>query len=272
MKKLELAAQNVAYRESSGTDEPGFILIHGNSSSSRSFEKLLNGDIGNAHRVVALDLPGHGDSDPAPDPEAGYTMPGYARVIVEAAEALNMKNAIFVGWSLGGHIALEAVAHLPDAAGFVIFGTPPLAFPPAMDAAFLPNPNVGSAFNADLSDDEKRAFVESFFKPGTTAIPENFIDDINKTENQARAIMGGSIQPDGYTDEVDIVADMTQPLMIIHGAEEQLINGEYFASLTMSTLWQDAVQIIDDAGHAPHYETPDEFAARLLAFKADITG
>jgi len=47
---------------------------------------------------------------------------------------------VIVGWSLGGHIALEAASALPDAAGFVIFGTPPVSGPADMPEAFLPNP------------------------------------------------------------------------------------------------------------------------------------
>ena len=261
---------NIAYRESAGTESPAFFLIHGNSSSSRSYQRILDSELAQKHRMVALDLPGHGDSDKATDPEATYYMPGYASVIVEVAKALNMSDAIFVGWSLGGHIALEAVPHLPDAKGFVIFGTPPLAFPPAMEAAFLPNPKVNSGFQAELTDDEMDGYVEGFFKAGTSDIPQTFYEDIRKTDGLARQTVGASIRPNGYADEVAIVRQMTQPLMVIHGAQEELVNGDYFATIAMPTLWKGAVQTIADAGHAPHYETPEEFTRLLAAFAQDV--
>lgn len=47
-------------------------------------------------------------------------MPGYAAVVAEVAQKLGMTDGVFVGWSLGGHIVLEAHNLLPDAAGFVI--------------------------------------------------------------------------------------------------------------------------------------------------------
>lgn len=270
MKTIATSAGQIAYRESSGTASPSFLLIHGNSSSSRSFQRLLDSDLGQAHRMIALDLPGHGDSDKASDPASVYHMPGYAKIVGEVATALEMTRAIVVGWSLGGHIALEAVPHLPNAKGFVIFGTPPLAFPPSMDTAFLPNPNVNLGFAPDLTEDHMRAYVTDFFKPDTSDIPDSFMEDIRKTDGQARATMGASIQPDGYADEVEIVKTMPQALMVIHGAEEKLINGDYFASVDMPTLWQDSVQIIAGAGHAPHWETPDAFASLLQAFAEDV--
>lgn len=268
MATVKTSMGNINYRESDGTGTPAFLLIHGNSSSSRSYQRLMATSLGKTNRMVAIDLPGHGDSDRAVDPGAVYHMPGYAKAVVEVAQALNLTDAVIVGWSLGGHIVLEAAPHLPDAKGFVIFGTPPLAFPPAMEAAFLPNPNVNSGFAPELTEDQMMAYVTDFFKPGTTDIPASFMEDIRKTDGQARATLGASIQPDGYADEVEIVRTMTQPLMVIHGAQEKLINGDYFASVEMPTLYGDKVQIIEDAGHAPHWETADKFAGLLANFIA----
>jgi len=270
MKTVETSVGKIAYRESEGTGSPAFLLIHGNSSSSRSYQKVLDSDLGKSHRMVAMDLPGHGDSDKADNPEAVYHMPGYAKVVGEVADALDLTDAIVVGWSLGGHIALEAVPHMSDAKGFVIFGTPPLAFPPSMETAFLPNPNVNIGFTPELTEEQMATYVTDFFKPDTTDLPETFMEDIRKSDGMARATVGASIKPDGYTDEVVIVKSMTQPLLVIHGAQEKLINGDYFESVEMPTLWRDKVHMIDDAGHAPHWETPEEFTKLLADFAKDL--
>lgn len=270
MPTIETSAGNIAYRESSGTDNPAFLLIHGNSSSSSSFQRILDSELGKKHRMVAMDLPGHGESDKANEPESTYHMPGYAKIVVEVATALDLMDAVVVGWSLGGHITLEAVPHLPSAKGFVIFGTPPLAFPPAMELAFMPNPNVNFGFAPELTEEQMRAYVTDFFKPDTADIPENFMEDIRKTDGQARETMGASIQPDGYADEVKIVKTMSQPLMIIHGEQEKLINGDYFGSIETPTLWGGQVQIVADTGHAPHWEAPDQFTKLLESFVSDI--
>ena len=50
-------------------DGPPIVLAHGNSSSSATWEPLPAGPVGRRYRCLALDLPGHGDSAPAQDPD-----------------------------------------------------------------------------------------------------------------------------------------------------------------------------------------------------------
>lgn len=255
----------IAVRESEGTG-PAVVLVHGNSASSLTFEHQLAGAFGQKHRVVALDLPGHGESQRAADPQATYSLPGYADVVVGAAAQLGLEDAVFVGWSLGGHIVLEASPRLPRAAGLLIYGTPPLAFPPDMASAFLPHPAMAASFAADLTEEQMDAYVTAFFKPGVTALPETFKVDIRRTDGQARAGLGGSIRPDGYLDEVVVVAGLKTPLAIIQGEREQLVNLAYLQGLNAPTLWRGAVQVIADAGHAPHWEQPEVFNALVESF------
>ena len=53
---------------------------------------------------------------------------------------------------------------------------------------------------------------------------------------------------------------------MLHGGDEQLVNGQYFGSVTMPSLWRGAVQTIADAGHGPQWETPEAFDALIEAF------
>ena len=241
------------------------MLVHGNSSSGLSYRHQLNSTLGEKYRLVALDLPGHGDSDRATD-QSMYSLPGYAAVVAQAATALNIRDAALVGWSLGGHIALEANDRLPEAKGFVIFGTPPLSFPPAMDSAFLPNPAVSVGFVADVTADQADAYARSFFAPEASPDLEPFVADILRTDGSARAGLAASIRPDGYKDEVQIVAQLTRPLAVFHGEREQLVNAAYIRELDIPTLWRKQIQIIPDAGHAPHWEQPAVFNGLLDDF------
>ncbi|NOZ03827.1 MAG: alpha/beta hydrolase, partial [FCB group bacterium] len=162
-KTLQLPSQEITYYESTGSG-PSVLLLHGNSSSGLSFGRQIDSSLGEKYHLVALDLPGHGNSEPFTD-AAEYSIPGYAAVIAAVAKELNMENAVIVGWSLGGHIALEAHNQLPQAKGFVIFGTPPLAFPPAMETAFLPNPAVNVGFKSEVTEEEAQTYAASFFAP-----------------------------------------------------------------------------------------------------------
>jgi pimeloyl-ACP methyl ester carboxylesterase len=269
-KTLQVGSLTIAYRESPGKG-PAAMLVHGNSSSSRSYQHQLDSPLGEKYRLVAIDLPGHGQSSDAVEPASTYTLPGYARVVASAAKQLGLEKAVFVGWSLGGHILLEASPQLPEAAGFMIYGTPPIAFPPAMAEAFLPHPAMAASFKADLTEAEMDAYVAAFFKPGSTDLPDNFKADIRRTDGRARSTMGGSIQPDGYLDEVAVVAHLTAPLAILHGEQEQLVNAAYIRALNMPTLWRNELQIVANAGHAPHWEQPEQFNALLEAFIQECT-
>lgn len=261
---LNVGADTIAIYQSKGAG-PAALLVHGNSCSSHAYQRQLESALGEKYRLVAMDLPGHGQSPRASDPQATYNLPGYARAVVEVAKQLGLTNAVFVGWSLGGHLLLEASAQLPNAAGWMIFGTPPLAFPPAMAEAFLPNPAMGAAFKPDLSEEEIAGFASAFFKPGTP-VPALFLEDIRRTDGPARGLMAASIAPGGYADEIEIVAKLSAPLAILHGEHEQLVNRAYIQTLKMPTLWRGAVQVIQDAGHAPQWEQPEQFNALLEAF------
>ena len=263
-KMLRLPQQQVAYYESQGTG-PAVLLIHGNSASGLSYQRQIESSLGDTYRLVALDLPGHGDSDRASD-VAQYSLPGYAAVVAAAAQALNMPDAFLVGWSLGGHIVLETQNLLPQAKGFVIFGTPPLAFPPAMQDAFLPNPAVNIGFQIDVTKEQAAAYAQSFFAPGASIEVQPFVADILRTDGNARAGLAASIKPNGYQDEVQIVAHLTRPLAILHGKCEQLVSAPYIRTLTMPTLWRGQIQFIPNAGHAPHVEQPATFNALLQEF------
>lgn len=264
VKTVQVNSMSIAYRESAGAGSP-VLLVHGNSASSRIFQPQLESALGEKHRLVAMDLPGHGDSGRFPD-ASGYSLPGYAAVVVGLARQLGLEQAVFVGWSLGGHILIEAIPQLPRAAGFMIYGTPPLAFPPDMAQAFLPNPAMGAAFQPSLSDAEADGFAAACFKPGAPEVPAALKEDIRRTDGNARAGLAASIRPEGYLDEVIAVGQMKAPLAVLHGEHEQLVNAAYIRALSMPTLWRQAIQIVPDAGHTPNWEQPARFNALIEAF------
>ena len=270
--KIDTPNGAIAVRESAGRGPP-MVLIHGNSSSSRAFSRQLEGRLGARLRLVAIDLPGHGESDDARDPSA-YSLPGHARAVRAVVEALGLHEARFAGWSLGGHVTLEMAPDLPQARGFVIFGTPPI---PSRGAArtpshepmrepFLPNPAMRFSFQERLERDEASAYVAAFFKPGFADISSFYLEDALRTDGRARSGLGSATQNGFYRDEVVIVRDLKAPLAVLHGGDEQLVNGQYFGSVTMPSLWRGAVQTIADAGHGPQWETPEAFDALIEAF------
>ncbi|MGO9420928.1 alpha/beta fold hydrolase [Roseiarcus sp.] len=263
MKSIQSPYGAVAVHESAGRG-PAVVLIHGNSSSSRAFARQHEGPLGERLRLIAVDLPGHGASSDAEDPKV-YSLPGYVRVIRAVLDALGVNGPRFVGWSMGGHILLEMAPDLPEARGFLIFGTPPVALPP-IGGEFFANPDPDAVYAEHLERDRAAAFVASLFAPGFGDIPSFFVDDVLRTDGRARKFLGASLMSGLYRDEVAVVRDLKAPLAVLHGTEEQRINGAYVVSLAMPTLWRDAIQKIPGAGHAPQWETPETFDALLKAF------
>jgi pimeloyl-ACP methyl ester carboxylesterase len=265
--QIIVSGQQLAFRQSEGQERP-VIFVHGNSCSSRTWEPILRSPFGQRFRCLAFDLPGHGNSARAEDP-VDYSLPGYAKVLVGFAEATNTQDAVIVGWSLGGHIALEAAPHLPAAPGFVIFGTPPIATADQMAEAFLPNPAMATSFAPSVSDDEARAYAEAFTAPRSALDLDEIVADVLRTDGAARAGLGASLAEGRYADEIALVTALTKPLAILHGEGEQLINLGYLRTLSIPALWRGELQLIPGAGHAPHLETPEAFTALLTQFLAD---
>lgn len=161
--------------KSSGTKGPGILMVHGNSSSSRSYEKQFFSQFGKKYKIFLMDLPGHGRASkvnaalPLPLQPNGLPLgfPEYQTGLIEAVAtvandpAVNAK--ILVGWSLGGDILLFArgAGLLPQAKGLFIFGTAPTgANPPTaeipFDAPYVPGvpglatlASFGFSFQAD---------------------------------------------------------------------------------------------------------------------------
>jgi pimeloyl-ACP methyl ester carboxylesterase len=267
---VEAGGQQIAYAQSPG-DGRAVIFVHGNSVSARTWDPVLTGSFGRRFRCLALDLPGHGLSAPASD-QAVYSLPGYAAVLADFAAALAAADAVVVGWSLGGHIALEAAPALPAAAGFAIFGTPPVASAEQMADAFLPNPAMNVGFTAAVSEDEAGTYAASFVAPGSDLPLDQFTADVLATDGNARASLLASIGAGQFADELAIVAALRQPLAILHGEGEQLVNLGYLRTVTAPTLWRGEVQLISGTGHAPHQEDPVAFTSLLEQFISDLDG
>lgn len=267
-KEIAINNQKIAYYESSGKGQP-VLFIHGNSMSGRSFEKQLESSLGEQYRLVAMDLPGHGKSAPAQDPKTAYMVPGYADIVAAFAQGLDLENAVLAGWSLGGHILLEAVGRLQKARGLMIFGTPPIKNP--LDAsAYLPHPLTPLLFKNGLSTEEADALTAAFFKAGEH-IPKFFYEDMRRADGMARETLGICLGTGTYADEARIVAELKIPIAILQSEMDPVVNLSYLENLSIPKLWKGGIQIIPDAGHTPQWEQAERFNDLLKEFIEDCT-
>ncbi len=86
------------------------VLLHGMAASWKWWLENLP-TLGMHHRIIAVDLPGFGDSDPLPFPAE---MSSHARTVLALMDALDIGQATVTGHSMGGLIALEIALAEPD--------------------------------------------------------------------------------------------------------------------------------------------------------------
>jgi pimeloyl-ACP methyl ester carboxylesterase len=266
---ITIGGQRIAFWETQGPGRP-VVFVHGNSSSARTWRQLMAGEFGQLYRCLALDLPGHGHSAPAEDP-AAYSLPGYAAVLAQFLQATGAADAVIVGWSLGGHIAIEAAPGLPAAPGLVVFGTPPVGAASQLADAFHPHAALGIGMTADVTPDQAHAYAASFTAPGSRLPLDGFTEDILRTDGAARSGLSASIGEGRFGDQVAVVAALDVPIAILQGEDEQLVSLAYLTELSVARLWRGRVQLIAGAGHALHQEAPAKFADLLRQFVTDLS-
>lgn len=272
-KEIRINGQKIAYYESPGPSTlrmgaPAVVMVHGNSMSGLSFQKQLESPLGKKYRLIAIDLPGHGMSDKAPEPEKAYTLPAYAETLVSFVDQLGLQETVFVGLSLGGHILLEAADRL-QASGLIISGAPPVSSAAQFQEAYLPNPALSALFNPELSDKEVSAWVAALFRLEAD-IPDFLEADIRRSDRRARAGLGASVINGDFKNEVEVAAALNVPLAIIHGEKDQITNPDYIKKLHIPTLCRNKIQIIPDAGHTPQWEQPAAFNRLFGEFLEDV--
>lgn len=266
-KETQINGQRIAYHESPGKG-PAVVMIHGNSMSGLSFLKQLESPLGEKYRLIAIDLPGHGRSDNAAEPERAYTLPGYAEILVSFVNRLGLEKAVFVGYRLGGHIILEAEDRL-SVSGIITTGSTPVDVPSSIPSAFHPHPAFPLAFKADWTEEDISAFQAGVFD---SAEPYDFFrNDILRSHGLARETLGESIRPGGFKDEVKVVSKLTVPIAIMLGERDGYINKSYIDGLNIPNLWRGEIEVIPDAGHIPQWEQPERFNALLEKFIEDCS-
>ncbi len=101
------------YRAGEG---PPILLIHGITSSSRTWREVIPG-LAEHHEVIAPDLLGHGRSA---KPRGDYSLGGYASGLRDLLTILGIGRVTVVGHSLGGGVAMQFAYQFPDKLGRLV--------------------------------------------------------------------------------------------------------------------------------------------------------
>src|SRR4051812_48922958 len=263
---LDLPDGELQVRENGPRSGSPIVLIHCFSCAMDWWDGMLP-LLKRKHRVIAVDLLGHGGSE---KPASGYTPQNQAKVVAEALESLRMSDATVVGHSLGGAVTVALAQEHPRLVGrAVIVDMPPdnsygdLGF----IAGLAFQPLLGEALWEVKPDFSVRDGLEVAFAPGYD-VPDAFVEDVKRLTYTAYDDSPGG--NDDYLAEEPLDRRMKaigKPLMVLMGAEEQIVNDPQRAlDQYKAAVPQAKIHLVPGAGHSPNVERPGLTAKLVLRF------
>jgi pimeloyl-ACP methyl ester carboxylesterase len=263
-RKIKTSQGMVAISESAG-DGIDVLFIHGNSTDGRVFQRQFDDLSARSHHFIAIDMPGHGASDDAVNPSTSYTKRGLALVCLEVLQALDADRPFVVGWSLGGHIAIEMLAHSTSFSGVMITGTP--AIGDDMSQGFRGNPSGSLASQASLTHEQAARFVTGIFGENAEAF---MVEAVQRTDKRFRPTLFDPQSRRGDANQRDVVMASRVPMAVVNGSDDQIVNLDYVESVPYGNLWSDRCYRIAGATHAAFWQKPGEFNLLLSRFLDDL--
>ncbi len=240
---------------------PDLVLLHGWGLHGGIFRSVVP-QLAAHHRVHLVDLPGHGRSAPL---SGAYTLDNVAHAVAAAVPA----RAAWLGWSLGGRVALAAAARGTAIAKLLLVGTNPCF---------------------TRRDDWPHGMPEAEFEQFAVSVRDNWEQTLQRflaiqargserAREELRALRQdlfahGQPQPTALAGALEILRAVdlrralpaiSQPALVLHGARDTLAPLAA-AEYTAAQLPHGKLHVIDSAGHAPFLSHPDEFLAALEAF------
>ncbi|MEO1191559.1 MAG: alpha/beta hydrolase [Pseudomonadota bacterium] len=251
------------------SEGPPVLLIHGNSNCRSIFRHQLNSDLGRRYRMIAMDLPGHGESDDASDPKATYNQVAYAEAAAAVLAACQAEEAVVMGWSLGGHIGIEMTYLCRAMKALTFSGTPP-ASGLQVTQAFTPLPHMSFTSKEVFSDEDARTYALHTCGVDLPIEPD-ILAAVKRTDGRARALMFQAwLDGDPGNPQAERVAEWEKPIAVIQGSDEEFFDNAYLKGLTWANLWEGKIHEIEGGGHAPFWAKPEAYNALFGRFLDEV--
>jgi pimeloyl-ACP methyl ester carboxylesterase len=265
--KISTKSGCVRLSDTGGKGSP-ILLIHGSGASRHVFARQFDSPLADLYRLVALDLPGHGESSDAPDPTSGYSIPALAAAVGEVMDAVGIARPVVLGWSLGGHVAIELIAQRPTIAALMLSGAPPISRGPiGMLRGFQTNLDLLLATKEHFSERDALRFYEMCFHG--TGDPA-FLQSIRRADGRVRGAVSRSLMQGEGADQKRTIETTAMPVAIVNGEHETVVRLSYLNHLDYRSLWRGTCHVIANAGHAAFWDQPRVFNRLLGEFAADV--
>lgn len=245
---------------------PDLVLLHGWGMHGGVWDAAAPG-FAQHLRLHVMDLPGHGRSPALP---GANDLDAVARACLRAAPA----KAVWLGWSLGGMVAMKAALMAPERIeALVLVATTP-RFVSAPDWPHAMMPATLDRFAADLMSDF-RATVQHFLAlqvrgdEHARELLRALRHEVFAHGEPAPEALAAGLQTLRTVDLRARLGDIRQPTLVITGGRDRLTPPK--AGQALAAALPDARLIsMDDAAHAPFLSHPDIFARTVEDFAAEV--
>jgi pimeloyl-ACP methyl ester carboxylesterase len=252
---------------SAGTGRP-IVMLHGLGGTKASFLPTVAALAPQGRRVIAVDLPGFGDS--AKPLAAAYDAPFFSKAVAALLDELGIERTDVLGHSMGGRVALELSLFAPERLGRAVFMTPSLPWlrerPWAAWLRFLrpelgllqpaPRPVVEEVVRRLIPEARSRyaaAGIDEFLRVYTTAR--------GRAAFYAAARQIYLEEPDHFWSRLE---ELQLPSLFIWGSRDDLVPAAFERHVRRAV--PNARHVLLRCGHVPQIERPRELHAALSRF------
>lgn len=255
MPEIQLKGRKLAY----GVEPPDLdtsslsvVFVHGSGGDREDWRAQLEGLSGVAN-VVAVELPGHGASDPS----NGSSVGAHAGCVADLVEALGLKKVMVVGCSLGSAVTLWLALNPKPwlvAIGLVGAGARLRVHPQFLE---------GILKDRDTAVD---ALTDFCLSPATGEVIRAGLRE--KYAKVAPEVIHSDLSACNDFDVMDRLGEIKLPSWIIVGQDDKLTPVKYSKFLS-DAIKGSRMEIVPDAGHLVMMEKPEEFNRSLREFLAE---
>lgn len=234
------------------------VLLHGFLENSSMWQDLV-AEIKNSHRIITIDLLGHGKTGCL-----GYlhTMEMMADAVVSVLDHLKIKNSFFIGHSMGGYVSLALAELYPERVyGLCLMNSTP--FPDSLDRQM--NRDRAIKVVKQNSKNFIRMSISNLFSPDNR---EQFVEEIEyiRLEAMDMPVQGIVAALEGMKirkDRSQVLKAMEAHKMIILGQKDPVLEFDDL-KLQLAELELDIVEF--RGGHMSHIENKCEFTYFIKRF------
>ncbi|WP_420997778.1 acetoin dehydrogenase dihydrolipoyllysine-residue acetyltransferase subunit [Cupriavidus sp. 30B13] len=230
------------------------LFLHGFGGDLDNW--LFNLDaLADAHTVVALDLPAHGQSTPK---LPGTTLAALAGFVAQFMDALDIDQAHLVGHSMGGGVAAQLAVDAPQRVRSLALVSP-------VGLGDEINHGYTEGFVNAQSRRDLKPVIELLFAD-TGLVSRQMLDDLLKYKRldgvaEALASLGNSLFGGGRQTEQPGRRLGGKPVLVVWGAQDRVIPAAHAQNAPAGAT----VRVLEDAGHMSQMERASEFNALLKA-------